>query len=63
MIALTPEQAKALEGRPEPLEVQHPQTGESFVLIRKNVFEQMKAWAAPLNRGWDDPALDVYNEP
>jgi hypothetical protein len=63
MIALTTEQTRALEGRKEPLELQNPNTQETFVLLRKEVFEQIKSWLAPLNRGWDDPAMDVYNEP
>lgn len=62
MIELTTEQAKALAGQSGPVEVRHPQTQESFVLLRKEVFEQIKAWIAPLNRGWDDPQMDVYND-
>jgi hypothetical protein len=63
MIHLTPEQVQALESQAEPLELHNPKTQEVFVLIRKEVFAQVRAWMAPLNRGWDDAAMDVYNEP
>lgn len=63
MIQLAPEQAKALEGQAEPLQVQNPCTQEMFVLLREDLFAPMRQWAAPLSRGWDDSALDVYNDP
>lgn len=63
MIQLTREQAHALEGQVEPMQVQNPCTQEVFVLVRKDVFDQMRQWMAPLSQGWDDPAMDVYNDP
>lgn len=61
MIELTSEQARAVT-QGEPLVVLHPDTREEFVVIRKAVFDQMRRVMAPLSRGWDDPALDVYEE-
>ena len=61
MIELTPEQAQAVE-RGEPPVLLHPATGEEFVLVSKGVFDQMRKLMAPLSRGWDDPALDVYEQ-
>lgn len=58
MIELTPEQAQALNQN-EPLTiVLNPKTSEEFVLIRKERYEAMQKWIAPLKRRWDDPADD-----
>jgi hypothetical protein len=58
MIELTPEQVQALDrGDPLPVMV-HPLTGEEFVLIRKDRYEAMQKWIAPLKRRWDNPADD-----
>jgi hypothetical protein len=63
MIELTPEQAQAIAHQGErPPTMLNPKTQETFVLIRKDVFELMRKWMEPFNRGWDDPALDIYNE-
>jgi hypothetical protein len=61
MIELTHEQATAVE-QGEALVLLNPATGEEFVLIRKEVYEKLRKLMAPLNRGWDDPALDVYEQ-
>jgi hypothetical protein len=64
MIELTDEQAQALEARGEGLpEVTNPRTGETFVLVPRDVYALMQKWMSSSNRaGWDDPALDVYEE-
>lgn len=41
MIQLTPEQRRELNG-PDPL-VLDPETGETYVLVRKTLFERMKS--------------------
>jgi hypothetical protein len=61
MIELTHEQAMAVE-QGEPPVLLNPATGEEFVLIRKEAYEKMRRFMAPLERGWDDPALDVYEQ-
>ena len=61
MIELTPEQAQAVE-QAAPLVLLHPETHEEFVIIRKELFDKLRRFLAPLNRGWDDPALDVYEQ-
>ena len=62
MIELTDEQAEAVKnGQPVPVVV-NPKTREEFVLIRRDVFDRMRKVLQPLTRGWDDPALDVYEE-
>jgi hypothetical protein len=40
----------------------NPKTREEFVLVRKEMFDLMQKFLRPLSRGWDDPALDVYEE-
>jgi hypothetical protein len=58
MIELTPEQVQAVEqGEALPVLV-NPKTQEEFVLVRKERFEAMQKWVAPLKRRWDDPADD-----
>jgi len=61
MIELTHEQAAAVEQGETPV-LLNPATGEEFVLIRREAYEKMRRLMAPLNRGWDDPALDVYEQ-
>ena len=58
MIELTMEQMQAVE-KEEPLPVMvNPKTREEFVLIRKDRYEAMQKWIAPLKRRWDNPADD-----
>jgi hypothetical protein len=61
MIELTHEQAAAVEQGEAPV-LLNPTTREEFVLVRKEVYDKMRRFMAPLNRGWDDPALDVYEQ-
>jgi hypothetical protein len=60
MTELTELQLQAVE-RGDPLLV-NPATREEFVLVRSDVFDRMRKLLAPLNKGWDDPALDVYEK-
>jgi hypothetical protein len=61
MIELTSEQVQALEAGGEGLpRAINPRTGETFVLVPREVYEGMQKWMSSFNRaGWDDPALDV----
>ena len=61
MIELTDEQLQALEAAEGPLQLVNPRTGQTFVLVRQDVYALMsKVVEGPNRRGWDDPALDVY---
>ena len=55
MIELTEQQVQAVEQAEQMPLVVNPKTREEFVLVRKEVFERMRKWMQPLNRGWDDP--------
>lgn len=60
MIELTEEQRRELNGA-EPLAV-NPDTNETFVLVRKDVYQRMRAIIDGITQraGWDDPKLDDY---
>ncbi len=61
MIELTEEQRQELES-PEPARARDPKTNETYVLVRADVYERMRAVIDGYTRraGWDDPELDVY---
>jgi hypothetical protein len=62
MIDLTDAQIHAVEdSQPLPLVV-NPRTREEFVLVRREVFERIRKVLQPLNRGWEDQALDIYEQ-
>ncbi len=60
MIELTDEQIRAMgTQRQGPLQVKNPRTGETFLLIRSDVYELVrKIIDGPNRRGWGDPADD-----
>jgi hypothetical protein len=64
MIELTDEQVRALEVQKQgPLQVVNPRTQETFVLIRKDVYELVRSIIdGPNKTGWDDPEMDVYEQ-
>jgi hypothetical protein len=62
MIELTEDQRQELEGE-QPVRVRDPKTNEVYVLIRQQVYAAIQGILEPFNRaGWNDPALDVYEE-
>ena len=78
MIELSEEQVVTLQkGASSPLAVVNPHTREEYVLIRREVYERLRnlldgefsaedAFQAQIESaaaaGWDDPALDIYND-
>jgi hypothetical protein len=63
MIELTKEQQGEL-GKAEPAKLRDPRTDETYVLVRTDVYERMRAIfdGATKRAGWDDPALDAYEQ-
>jgi hypothetical protein len=76
-IVLTQEQQKALDAEAGAPRVIDPRTNATYVLLRSEVFERIRmmleedftsedAFQAQIESaaaaGWDDPALDVYND-
>jgi hypothetical protein len=61
MIELTDDQRRELD-QAEPVRVRDPHTNETYVLVRCDVYERMKALLDGFTRraGWDDPLLDEY---
>jgi len=63
MIELTEEQQREL-GNGELPKVHDPRTNETYVLVRADVYERMRAIIDGVTKraGWDDPALDDYEK-
>jgi hypothetical protein len=61
MIELTPEQRQELESS-RPTRIHDTETDETYVLVRADVYERMRAIIDGISRraGWDDPAMDEY---
>jgi hypothetical protein len=58
MIELTETQAKALDAPQQPTVAVDPRTGQEYLLIRREVYESVKAALKPLGRNWDNPDDD-----
>jgi hypothetical protein len=76
MATLTAEQRKLLEqAGGEILRLTDPKTNQEYVLVRAEVYEQLRSGYADLNprdlypalhralqdEGWDDPEMEEYN--
>lgn len=61
MIDLTEDQQRELD-LAQPARVRDPRTEETYVLVRADVYERMRAVIDGYTRraGWDDPELDYY---
>ena len=64
MIELTEDQLRELEASGQPAEVRNPHTQETFILVRRDAYEKMRRLIDGMTRsaGWDDPALDDYEQ-
>jgi hypothetical protein len=58
MIELTEQQRQALDGPEQPVTAVDPATGREYLLVRRDVYDRMRAFLKPLARGWDNPADD-----
>lgn len=57
-IELSPSQAALLDAQPQPAVVRDPRTGQEYLLIRREVYEQLQAVLRPFSRNWDNPDDD-----
>jgi hypothetical protein len=63
MIELTDEQVQALSQAEQPPVAVNPRTGQEYLLIRREIYEQVRSILKPFNRGWeDDPEMDAYEK-
>ncbi len=62
MIEFTEQQRQELEGS-GPARIYDPQTNTTYVLIRAEVYEQLRSLITDINEraDWNDPAFDVYD--
>ncbi len=58
MIELTEQQARALDVPPQPAVAVDPRTGQEYLLIRREIYDKVRAFLRPLGRAWDNPADD-----
>ena len=58
MIELREDQLQALDGREQPPVAVDPRTGQEYLLIRREMYDKMRAFLKPFARGWDNPADD-----
>ncbi len=63
MIELRDDQLQALDRATPPASAIDPRTGQEYLLIKREVYELVRATIAPFNRGVeDDPEMDVYEQ-
>ena len=58
MIELTPAQRLALDQGEQPTVVLNPDTGQEYLLIKREVYNVMRGILKPFGRNWDNPADD-----
>jgi hypothetical protein len=58
MIELTETQAKVLDAPQQPPVVIDPRNQQKYLLIRREVYEQVKAALQSVGRNWDNPEDD-----
>jgi hypothetical protein len=58
VIELREDQLRALDAPEQPPVAVDPRTGQEYLLIRRDVYEKLRAFLNPLGRGWDNPADD-----
>jgi hypothetical protein len=62
MIELKEDQLQALDGQEQPPVAVDPRTGQEYLLIRREIYEQVRGILKPYGRAWDDPEMDVYEQ-
>jgi hypothetical protein len=58
MIELRDDQLQALDGPQQPTVAVDPRTGQEYLLIRRDVYENVCGFLRPFGRAWDNPADD-----
>lgn len=58
MIELNETQVKVLDAPQQPAVAVDPRNGQEYLLIRREVYETVKAVLKPLGRNWDNPDDD-----
>ena len=64
MIELRDDQLRDLDGQVQPASAVDPRTGQEYLLIRREIYEKVRAVLKPYGRAWDNPADDdLIREP
>ncbi len=58
MIEFREDQWRTLDAPEQPPVAVDPRTGQEYLLIRREVYEKVRAFLKPLGRAWDNPADD-----
>ena len=57
-VEMTETQARALDAPEQPAVAVDPRTGQEYLLIRREIYEKVKAALKPMGRNWENPADD-----
>ncbi len=58
MIELNQDQLQALDAPEQPAIALDPRTGQEYLLIRREIYENVRRILKPFGRAWDNPADD-----
>ncbi len=58
MIELREDQLPSLDAPEQPPIAVDPRSGQEYLLIRREIYEKVRAFLKPYGRAWDDPADD-----
>jgi hypothetical protein len=58
MIELRDDQLQALDAPEQPPVAVDPRTGQEYLLIRREIYEKVRATLRPFGRAWDRPDDD-----
>lgn len=58
MIELREDQLRSLDASEQPPVAVDPRTGQEYLLIRREIYEQVRGFLKPFARAWDNPKDD-----
>ena len=63
MTPITPELKQAIiAAGDKPARLVDPESNTVYVLVKSDVYDNLREWLRPIAECYDDPAMDVYDE-